>query len=160
MIKLVRILVVLGCASVFGSAISADTESMEIVIGGGPRAGTYQLPAANIFCINLKTQKTVAISYKDFDATGTNTIGTAAIGVTNPDDAGPKRGSVEVSFAAAEGQDAVSSSLSYAISIPSESPGPLVLTRNGKGAELSFQGKTKDGVSIRITAKCAALEDL
>lgn len=161
MINPVRILVVLGCASVFGSAISAESESMEIVIGGGPKAGTYQMPAENIFCIHLKDQNTVAISYKDFDASGDpKKIGTAAIGVTNPDDAGPKRGSVQVSFAAAEGQAAVSSSLSYAISIPGDSPGPLVLTRTGKSAELSFQGKTKDGISIRITAKCPALEDL
>jgi hypothetical protein len=156
MINPLRVLAVLGCASAFGSAISAEPESMEIVIGGGPGAGTYELPSANIYCMHLKNQNTVAASYKDFDASDPKTIGTAAIGVTNPDEAGPKRGSVQVSFAGPEGK----ASASYSISIPGDSPGPLMLTRDGKSAELAFQGKTKDGVSIRITAKCPALEEL
>jgi len=156
MINPVRILVVLCCASAFGSAICAESESMEIVIGGGPRAGTYQLPAANIYCVHIKSQDIVAASYKDFDATDPKTIGTAAIGVTNPEDAGAKWGSVDVIFAGPEGKG----SGGYSLSIPKDSPGPLTLTRNGKSAELTFQGKTKDGISIRITAKCPALEEL
>jgi hypothetical protein len=34
---------------------------------------------------------------------------------------------------------------------------PLGMTKNGAKVDLSFQGKTKDGTQIRITAKCAVM---
>jgi hypothetical protein len=30
----------------------------------------------------------------------------------------------------------------------------------GKGAEITFEGKTKDGIQLRVTAKCSDVEEL
>ncbi len=151
-----RMSIVLACAGLFGAATAAEPESMEIVIVGGPNAGKYTLPSANIYCMHIKSRSTVAASYKDFDASGLKTVGTAAIGVTNADDPGPKRGSVQVGFGGANDKTGVH----YSLSIPAESPGPITMTRKGNSADLAFQGKTKDGISIRITARCPQLEEL
>jgi len=93
---------------------------------------------------------------KDFDARDLKKIGEAGINVTNPDDAGPKRGTVQVNFGARDDKGATK----YFISIPGDSAGPITLTRNGKSADLAFQGRTKDGISIRVTAKCLEVEEL
>ena len=69
---------------------------------------------------------------------------------------GAKRGDVLVGFGARDAKGASR----YSLSIPTDSAGPLTFTRNGKGADMAFQGKTKDGISLRVTAKCAALEEL
>ena len=34
---------------------------------------------------------------------------------------------------------------------------PITLTIKGKGAEISFDGKTKDGIQLRVTAKCSEM---
>ncbi len=48
----------------------------------------------------------------------------------------------------------------YDVSVPRDSVGPITLTRNGKAGDLAFQGRTKDGISIRMTAKCLNFEEL
>jgi len=129
---------------------------LEIVVGNGPHAGTYKLPAPAIMCMRFKVGKNISAVYKDFDAGDMNKIGEAAINIANPDDTGPKRGDVLVAFGARDAKGASR----YSLSIPTDSAGPLTFTRNGKGADMAFQGKTKDGISLRVTAKCAALEEL
>jgi PAS domain S-box-containing protein len=37
---------------------------------------------------------------------------------------------------------------------------PVSLTIKGAGAEISFQGKTKDGVQLQVTAKCSTMEEM
>ena len=44
--------------------------------------------------------------------------------------------------------------------ITADNAGPLTILRHGKGADLTFQGQTKDGISLRVTAKCLELEEL
>jgi hypothetical protein len=48
----------------------------------------------------------------------------------------------------------------YSIDIPRDSAGPITIIRNGKSADFAFQGKTKEGISIRVTAKCGEVEEL
>jgi hypothetical protein len=48
----------------------------------------------------------------------------------------------------------------YSVSIPGDSAGPITLIRNGKAADLAFQGRTKEGISLRVTAKCLDVEEL
>ena len=106
-------------------------------------------------CIHFKQQKQFTAVYKDFDASDLKKVGEAGINITNPDEVGPKRGDVLVAFGARDDKRAVR----YAISIPGDSAGPITLTRSGKSADLAFQGKTKDGVSIRVTARCLDVEE-
>ena len=37
---------------------------------------------------------------------------------------------------------------------------PLTLSMKGKGAEITFEGKTKDGIQLRVTAKCLDVEKM
>src|SRR3954470_15427922 len=131
----------LGVAALAGAPAPGDN-MLEIVIGNGPHAGTYKLSASDVMCMQFKQQKQVTAVYKDFDARDPKKIGEAGLNITNPDEAGPKRGSVLVAFGGRG--DATASR--YSVSIPGDSAGPITLTRNGKEAELAFQGRTKDGI--------------
>ena len=129
---------------------------LEIVIGNGPHAGTYKPPASTTGCMHFKQQRQFTAVYKDFDANDLKKVGEAGINITNPDEAGPKRGDVLVAFGARDDKRASR----YAVSIPGDSAGPITLTRNGKGADLAFSGRTKDGISLRVTAKCTSVDEL
>jgi hypothetical protein len=156
-----RVFVVVAAASALGVAAlaSAPTPSdnvLEIVISNGPQAGTYKLSTSAVMCMHFKQQKQVTAVYKDFDASDAKKIGEAGINITNPDEAGPKRGDVLVAFGG-RGDKGASR---YSVSIPGDSAGPITLTRTGKQADLAFQGRTKDGISLHLTAKCMSLEEL
>ena len=159
MINSVRLFVAVAGASALGVAALAYAKpdnTLEIVIGGGPNAGTYKPPASATSCMHFKQQKQFTAVFKDFDASDLKKVGEAGINITNPDETGLKRGDVLVAFGARDDKRAVR----YSISIPGDSAGPIVLSRNGKSADLAFQGKTKDGISIRVTAKCLDVEEL
>jgi hypothetical protein len=86
--------------SVVALAYAPTDVTLEIVIGGGPNAGTYKTPAADTLCMHFKQQKQLTVVYKDFDAKDLKKIGEAGINITNSDEAGPKRGDVLVAFGA------------------------------------------------------------
>ena len=154
-----RLFVAVAAASALSGAALASAPAdptLEIVIGGGPNAGTYKPPASTTSCMHFKQQKQFTAVFKDFDASDLKKVGEAGINITNPDEAGPKRGDVLVAFGARGDKRAVR----YTISIPGDSPGPITLNRNGKSADVAFQGKTKDGFAIRVTARCLDVEDL
>ena len=124
-------------ASAWGAVPAGNT--LDIVIGNGPHAGTYKPPAETVICLHAKTQNRYSAAWKDFDAHDAKAIAEAGISVSNPDGAGAKQGDVRVAF----GDQA-----------------PLTMTKNGKGAEITFQGKTKDGIQLRVTAKCSDVEEM
>jgi hypothetical protein len=157
-----RVFFVGVCASVLGAAaLLAQTPApgdnlMEFVIGNGPHAGTYKLQPSGVMCMHLKQLNQVAAAFKDFDERDLKKIGEAGINIVNPDEAGPKRGNVLVGFGARGDKSATR----YSVSIPGESAGPITLIRNGKVFDLAFQGRTKEGISLRVTARCLELEEL
>jgi hypothetical protein len=144
----------LGVAA-FASAPAPGDNVLEIVVGNGPHAGTYKLSTSDVMCMHFKQQKQVTAMFKDFDASDPKKIGEAGLNVTNPDEAGPKRGTVLVAF----GDRSDKGASRYSVSIPGDSAGPMTLTRNGKEAALAFQGRTKDGIALHVTAKCMSLEE-
>jgi hypothetical protein len=96
-----------------------------------------------------------AAVYKDFDASDLKKIGEAAINIDNPDEAGPMRGEVLVAFGKRDDKRASR----YSVSVPGDSAGPITLTRNGKTADLAFQGQTKDGIQLRVTARSGQIDE-
>jgi hypothetical protein len=161
MTVVLRGLLVVAAASALGVAARAGAPApggnvLEIVIGNGPHAGTYKLSTSEVMCMHFKQQQQVTAVFKDFDASDPKKIGEAGLNITNPDDAGPKRGSVLVAF----GGRSDKSASRYSVSIPGDSAGPITLTRNGKEAALAFQGRTKDGIALHVTAKCVDIETL
>ena len=161
MIISLRLFLAAAAASALSVAALAHTPApsdnlLEFVIGNGPHAGTYKLQTSEVMCMHFKQQKQVTAVYKDFDASDPKKIGEGGINIVNPDEAGPKRGDVLVAF----GGRGDKSAARYAVSVPGDSAGPIMLTRNGKSADLAFQGRTKDGILLRVTAKCLELEEL
>jgi hypothetical protein len=129
--------------------------SFEIVIGSGPHAGTYKLPESNTICMHMKAQQRFSAAYKDVEAIDPKTVSGAGINIFNPDDPGPKRGQLNIRFGDPKDQRPAP----YEVSIPSESKGPLTLTRAGKTATATFQGQTKSGINVQVSAKCGSVDE-
>lgn len=159
MLNPVRLFLVVAAASALGIAAlahaSAESDNvLEIVIGGGPHAGTYKPPTSPIICMDAKQQKQFTAVYKDFDASDPKKLSEAAINIWNPAETGPRLGNVLITF----GDPAKKPPIQYSVTISRDNPGGLTFTRNGKGADLAFQGRTKDGISLSVTARCTSLD--
>ena len=131
-------------------AAAPATNMLEIVVDNGPHAGTYKPPAEAIICLHAKQQKRYSAAWKDFDAHDAKAIAEAGINVSNPDEAGAKQGEVRIAFGDPDNKPTV-----YSVD-----QAPLTLTKTGKAAEITFQGKTKNGIQLRVTAKCVDVEEM
>lgn len=143
----------LGVAAI-AQAPAASDNLIEVVIGSGPHAGTYKLPTDPIICMERKQQKEFTAVYKDFDAKDLKTPGTAAIHIVNLAETGPQTGSAFATFR----DSATKPGAKYSVEIYRDGASSLTFTRNPKGADLAFQGKTKEGVALRMTAKCTSID--
>ena len=146
------ILLLPGTFALTASALAAVPagNTLDIVIDNGPHAGTYKPPADTVIYLHAKKQQRYSAAWKDFDAHNAKAIAEAGISVSNPDEAGAKQGEVRVAFGDPDKKPTV-----YGID-----QAPLTMTKNGEGAEITFQGKTKDDIQLRVTAKCSDVEDM
>ena len=134
-------------------ALAQAPNTFEIVITGGPHTGTYKPPVSDVICVHVK-QRQFSVGFKNFDAAAPNTLSEAGINIDNPDAAGAKTGEVRVSFG-----DPKKNPTIYDLFIPRDSKGPLTFVRTAKGADFTFEGQTKDGVQLRLTAKCLDIDE-
>jgi hypothetical protein len=152
-----RVFLVVAAASALGAAVFARTppadNTLEVVIGSGPRAGTYKLPTNAIICLDAKQANQYTAAYKDFGAGDPKKVSQAAINIENPAATGPRLGSVLITF----GAEAKRPPVEYSVSISRDNAGGLTFTRSGKDADLAFQGRTKDGIVLHLTAKCTSV---
>jgi hypothetical protein len=88
---------------------------------------------------------------KDENKKNNSAMHSASIRVLNPSDPGAKRGDVNVGL---RNQGATKNASYQLKSVP------LTLTTHGKGVEISFHGKTNDGIELRVTAKCSEMEEM
>lgn len=135
-------------ASALGAVPAGNT--LDIVIGNGPHAGTYKMPADTVICLHVKKQNRYSAAWKNFDAHDAKAIAEAGISISNPDGAEAKQGAVRVAFGDPGKKPTV-----YNID-----QAPLTMTKDGRGAEITFQGETKDGIQLRVTAKCSDVEEM
>ena len=138
-----------GCMAQTIAAAAAEN-TFEIVVGNGPHAGTYKPPAETVICLHAKKQKRYSAAWKDFNAHDAKAIAEAGINVSNPDDAGAKQGEVRIAFGDPDKKPTV-----YIVDQAS-----LTLTRTATGAEITFQGKSKEGIQLRVIAKCSDVEEM
>jgi hypothetical protein len=122
----------------------AASSSLVIVVGNGAFAGTYNLDPKAVFCFHSVKQRVYSAVWKDYNPPNAKAIAEAGIQVINPDAPGPKVGSVQITFG-----DPAKAAAVYKISAQ-----PLSLSVSGSKGDITFQGKTKDGISIRVTAAC------
>jgi hypothetical protein len=152
-----RLILALAVASVLAGSTHAQSpgdNALEIVIGNGPYAGTYKPPPSDVLCMDAKQQKQFTAVYKDFDPRDPKKVSEAAINIENPAETGPRQGQVLITF----GDPGRKPPIRYSLSIARENSGGLTFTRTGKGADLSFQGRTSDGIALRLTAKCTSVD--
>jgi len=123
-------LILAGAASLAAARAPALPNPWTVVVSNGPFAGTYKANANEVMCFHYKEQKMLGASFRDFDAKDAHALGDGGIKIDNPDAPGPKTADLHVSFG------------------------------DGKGADITGAGKTKEGVMIRITANCAEIEML
>jgi hypothetical protein len=143
--QLIRTTIVLaGALSLAAARPHAAPNPWTIVVGNGPYAGSYSAKANEVICLNAKPQKFFAASFRDFDAKAARDLGEGGIKVDNPDVAGSKKGDLHVAF----GDDKKRSVTYDVYSVP------ISFATKGKSVELSGAGKTKEGVSLKITATC------
>lgn len=140
------------CTSLLAQAAAPNT--MQVVVTGGPHAGTYAPPGTETICMRVKG-KQFSVGYRNMSAHDAKMLSEAGLQIDNPDDAGAKRGNVRIAFG-----DPDKSPTVYAIDVPHDGPGPLTLTTGASSADVAFQGKTKDGIAVRITVHCLDIERL
>ena len=137
------------------SARAQSATAIEIEIGAGSHAGSYKLPEANTICMHVKSRNHFSAAYKDVAATDAKTVSGAGFNVFNPDDPASRRGEINIRF----GDPGDKRPAAIELQIPAGQPGPLTLTRSGTAATLTFRGRTKDGVALQVTARCASVEE-
>lgn len=137
------------------SAQKAAGNILEIVVGSGPYAGTYKAPTDQVICLYVKNRPQFSVSYKNFSPDGAKALAEGGINVDNPDDAGAKRGHVLITFGSSDKKPSF-----YDLTVPGAGTGPITLKRSGTHAELTYQGKTKDGVPVRVSATCSDIDQM
>ena len=137
------------------SAQKAAGNILEIVVGSGPFAGTFKAPTDEVVCLYVKKQPQFIVSYKNFSPGGPKAFVEGGMQVDNPGDAGAKRGRVLITFGSPDKKPTF-----YDVSVPSAGTGALTLSRSGSHAEVTYQGKTKDGVAVKVTAKCSDVDEM
>jgi hypothetical protein len=154
MSRLVRTFLMIAACSLLAAAVRAQSapDTIEVVVLNGPHAGTYKTPSSETICAHYKETKWTFATWRGNQAPDPKTLSAAAIKISNPEQAGPKRGDVQIAFGTEPGKKVVAD---YKVTDV-----PVTLTTKGKGVEMSFDGKTKEGVGLRVNAKCSEVENL
>jgi hypothetical protein len=154
MSRLVRTFLMIVACSLLAVAVRAQSapDTIEVVVLNGPHAGTYKTPSSETICAHYKQMKWTFATWRGNEAPEPKKLSAAAIKVSNPEQAGPKRGEVQIAFGTEPGKKVVAD---YNVTDV-----PITVMTKGKGVEMSFDGKTKEGVGLRVNAKCSEVENL
>ena len=150
----VRTFLMIATCSLSVAAMRAQSapDVIEVVVLSGPHAGTYKTPSSETICAHYKEMRWTFATWRGNEAPDPKKLSAAAIKISNPEQAGPKRGDVQIAFGTEPGKKVVAD---YKVTDV-----PVTLTTKGKGVEMSFDGKTKEGVGFRVNAKCSEVENL
>lgn len=139
----------LGAVCALQAAPAPQVNGITVVVSDGPFAGTYT--AKDTACLHVKDRNTLGCGWKDFGNTNTKRLEEAGIQVDTVS-AGPgaRTGDVIVRFL-----DGINKNMhDYSVSNV-----PMTLTRNGAVQQISFDGRTKDGVRMRVTGTIVEVEE-
>lgn len=139
----------LGAAGAIAAA-SAPQNLITVVVSDGPFAGTYTAEATA--CLHVKDRDTLGCGWKQFAThPKTKTLEEAGIQVdTVSRGPGARTGDVIVKFLDGSGDTMHDYSLSNV---------PMTLSRNGTVQQLSFEGKTREGMRMRVTGILVEIEE-
>ena len=135
-----------------GSLQAASTQQnvIAVIVSDGPFAGSYT--ASDVACLHVKDRNTLGCGWKAFSEHGkTKTLEEAGIQVDTVS-AGPgaRTGDVIVKFMDGSSEGLQDYSLTNV---------PLTLTRTGTVQVISFDGKTKNGMHMRVTGTIVQVDE-
>ncbi|MEP7064811.1 MAG: hypothetical protein ABI889_02135 [Gemmatimonadota bacterium] len=139
-----------GTVALAAARPAAAGNPLTVVVANGPYAGTYHARADEVICLHAKKDKSLAASFKDFEAKTPRTFAEGGLRVDNSEAPGPKRGWLYVAFGTSDKKV-----VEYTVY-----DAPITMTVKGKGADLVGTAKTKEGVSITVTASCTDIDTM
>ncbi len=146
-----RVIILSGIGSVSAlQAAPAPENVITVVVSDGAYSGSYT--ALNPGCLHVKDRNTLGCGWKEAaEPNKTKRLEEAGIQVdTVSAGTGARTGDVVVKFL-----DGVSGKMiDYSVTNV-----PLTLTRNGAVQQISFAGKTKDGVRMRVTGTIVQVDE-
>ena len=158
-IRFARYAFVLGMFAPVTLVAQGAANVLEVVVANGPFAGTYKPSGGGVEVICLyvkqKPQPQFAATWRDLTPTSKTVIAEAGVSISNPDAAGAKEGHALVTFGNPDKKQT-----RYEITVPASGSGTFTMSRSGKRGEIGFVGKTKDGIQLRITAKCQDIDSM
>lgn len=137
-----------------GGTTAQAANSLEVIIANGPHAGTYQLPAVNIACLSIKARKQFSAAYKDTNAKDAKIVSGVGINVFNSDDAGARRGEINIRF----GDPEEKRQATYETPVSRDSKS-FTFARKGAVIEVGFEGRAQSGTQLRMTARCTDIDE-
>jgi hypothetical protein len=153
--NLVRSMLLLaGATTLVAARVYAASDSLVIVVGNGPLAGTYEAPAGEIICVREKPpaypNPGYGVEWRRFNGYSAKVLGEAAIEVSNPDKPGAKYGTVTIEFG-----DPDHNPTEYRVF-----PATLTIALIGRGGTIAFDGRTQEGIQLHVTASCVEWESM
>jgi hypothetical protein len=132
---------------------------IEVVVGNGPFAGTYKPSGGGmeIVCLYVKKdpKPQFAATWRELTPTSKTALNETGVSISNPDAAGAKQGRALVTFGNRDKKQT-----KYDIEVPASGSGTFTMSRSGGRGDIGFVGKTKDGIQVRITAKCQDIDTM
>jgi hypothetical protein len=132
-----------------------DNNTLELTIGNGPHRGTYVLSPSETSCLHSKDRKQFGVAYYDETARVAQRLHRVIAHIPELTNAGPQHGYVHVMFGEAKGKPIAV----YKVAIPSESKGPLTVTKKGSVVSVAFEGVTPGGIALRVSATCRTMDE-
>ncbi|MEW5918583.1 MAG: hypothetical protein AB1762_19430 [Gemmatimonadota bacterium] len=132
-----------------------DDNAMELTLGSGPHRGTYKLTPFDVVCVHFKEKKQFGVAYYDSTARDAKRLHRLTVNIPQTTNSGPQTGHINAMFGEAKGKPIAE----YRVSVPTESKGPLTMTTKGKVVSVAFEGSTKSGVPLRISATCRTIDE-
>lgn len=137
------------------ASAQGDDNTLELTIGSGPHRGTYKLTPDDVVCLHFKERKQFGVAYYDSTALDAKRLHRLTVNIPQMTNAGPQSGDIYAEFGKAKGKPIAE----YKVSIPSESKGPLTMAKKGSVVSVAFEGATKSGVPLRVSATCRSIDE-
>ncbi|MBK5186845.1 MAG: hypothetical protein JJD97_01300 [Gemmatimonadaceae bacterium] len=148
--KLVRSIAFVAAAAALMAAHGPVNNPIDVVVSNGPYVGSYKADASDSYCMHIGGRDILSASWQSAKAAGPKTFSLAAIDVSNYKGSAAKTANAHVGFG-----DPHQKPFVYDLTRM-----PLTMARNGKVLTLTVQGKTAQGVQLRVTASCGEIEEL
>lgn len=141
-------LLFLGASTLAAASAYAASNSLVIVVANGPLAGTYK--PSEPLCVHSKQQRGYSVAWIDIKPNGARALAQATMDVSPQDGSRAKSGNVYIEFG-----DSDKNTVKYSFVDQ-----PLTFAFSGGVGTFAFDGKTKEGVQLHVTASCADISEV